>query len=53
MCQYLSRFGDFYSDFVHQSVSSSDGYNADNEPPDEEDAYIESITDPVVQQDLR
>ena len=53
VCQYLSRYGDFYSDFVHQSVSSSDGYNADNEPPDEEDAYIESITDPVVQQELR
>ena len=53
VCQYLSRFGDFYSDFVHQSVSSGDGYNADNEPPDEEDAYIESITDPVVQQELR
>ena len=53
VCQYLSRCGDFYSDFVHQSVSSSDGYNADNDPPDEEDAYIESITDPVVQQELR
>ena len=53
VCQYLSRFGDFYSDFVHQSVSSGDGYNADNEPPDEEDAYIESITDPIVQQELR
>ena len=53
VCQYLSRYGDFFSDFVHQSVSSSDGYNADNEPPDEEDAYIESITDPVVQQELR
>ena len=53
VCQYLSQFGDFYSDFMHQSVASSDGYNADNEPPDEEDAYIESITDPVVQQELR
>ena len=53
VCQYLSQFGDFYSDFLHQSVGSSDGYNADNEPLDEEDAYIESITDPVVQQELR
>ena len=53
VCQYLSQFGDYYSDFMHQSVASSDGYNADNEPPDEDDAYIESITDPVVQQELR
>ena len=53
VCQYLSQFGDFYSDFMHQSVGSSDGNNADNEPLDEEDAYIESITDPVVQQELR
>ena len=32
VCQYLSQFGDYYSDFMHQSVASSDGYNADNEP---------------------
>ena len=38
---------------MHQAVASNDEYNADNEPPDEEDAYIESITDPVLQQELR
>ena len=53
VCENLTRFGNYYSDFVHQAVASSDGYNADNEPPDEEDAYIESITDPVVQQKHR
>ena len=53
VCQHLSRFGEFYSDFVHQAVANSDEYNTDNEPSDEEDAYIESITDPVVQQKLR
>ena len=52
VCQHLSCFGEFYSDFVHQPVASSDEYNADNEPPNEEDAYIESITDTVVQQKL-
>ena len=52
VCQHLSRFGEFYSDCVHQPVTSSDEYNADNEPPNEEDVYIESITDTVVQQKL-
>ena len=45
---YLSENGDVYSPFVHQSVASNDGYNADNEAHGEEDAYIESITDPEV-----
>jgi len=49
----LSDHGDVYSLFVPQSVASDDGYNADNEPLDEENAYIESITDPEVQQELR
>ena len=53
VCEYLSCRGEFYSDFVHQAVASNDDYNADNEPLDEEDAYIESIADPVVQQELR
>jgi len=45
---YLSENGDVYSPLVHQSVASNDRYNADNEAPGEEDAYIESITDPDV-----
>jgi len=49
---YLSGHGDVYSLFLPQSVASDDGYNAENEPVDEKDAYIESITDPEVQQEL-
>ncbi len=41
------------SHYVHQPVANNDGYNADNEPFDEEDAYIASVVDPVAQQELR
>ena len=51
--RYLSDHADVYSPSVHQPVHSTDEYNADIEPVDEEDAYIESITDPEVQQELR
>ena len=34
---------------MHKAVASNDGYSADNEAPDEEDAYIESVSDPEVQ----
>ncbi len=47
---YLTANGDRYSHFVHQSVASNDGYNADNEPLDEEDAHIASLADPDQQQ---
>ena len=50
---YLSDHSDEYNPFVHQPVASNDGYIADNEPLDAEDVYIESVTDPVVQQELR
>ena len=43
---YLSGHGDVYSPFLPQSVASDDGYDAENEPVDEKDAYIESITNP-------
>ena len=52
MCTLFEN-GEFYSRFVHQSVASNDGYNADNEALNEEDAYIESVIDPVVQHELR
>ena len=50
---YLAENSEFFSHFVHQSVASNDGYNADNEALTEEDAYIESVVDPVVQHELR
>ncbi len=54
MCvQYLAENGDVYSHFVHQPVASNNAFNADNEPLDDEDAYIESVADPIVQQQLR
>ena len=34
------------------AVASNDVYNADNEVPDEEDAFIESIADPDQQREL-
>ena len=53
VADYLSEHADFYSAFVHQPVNSNDGMNADNEPVDDEDVYLESLSDPVVQQELR
>ncbi|XP_064402301.1 uncharacterized protein LOC135348074 [Halichondria panicea] len=50
---YLTDNGDRYSHFVHQSVDSNDGYNADNEPLDEEDSHIASLADPEEQRLLR
>ena len=42
-----------YCDFVCQPVAHNDNYNADTEPPTEEDKYIESIADPQLQKQLR
>ena len=42
-----------YCDFVCQPVAQIDAYNADTEPPTEEDEYIDSITDPQLQTELR
>ena len=42
-----------YCDFVCQPVAHNDNYNADTEPPTEEDKYIDSITDPQLQKQLR
>ena len=42
-----------YCDFVCQPVAHNDNHNADTEPPTEEDKYIESITDPQLQKQLR
>ena len=53
VADYLSEHADFYSAFVHQPVNSSDRMNADNEPLGDDDVYIESLSDPVVQHELR
>ena len=42
-----------YYDFVCQPVAHNDNYNADTEPPTQEDNYIDSITDPQLQTELR
>ena len=46
MCHYIYIF-------VCQPVAQIDAYNADTEPPTEEDEYINSITDPQLQTELR
>lgn len=53
VASYLSDHSDFHSSFVHQAVTSNDGYNTDNEASDEEHTYIQSLSDPKVQQQLR
>ena len=42
-----------YWDFVCQPVAHNYKYNADTEPPTEEDKYIDSIADPQLQKQLR
>ena len=51
--RYLFDHSEFYSPLVHQPVATNDVYNADNEAPDSEDAYIEAILDPDTQKLLR
>ena len=52
VASYLNDYSDFYSSFVHKAVASNDGHSADNEAPNGGDAYIESVSDPEVQQHL-
>ena len=42
-----------YCDFLCQPVAQNDGYNADTEPPTQENMYIDSIADPELQAQLR
>ena len=53
VADFLSEHADFYSTVVHHPVNSNDGMNVDNEPIDDDNVYIESLTDPVVQHELR
>ena len=42
-----------YCDFVCQPVATDNKYNADTEPPTAEDVYIDSVSDPKLQTQLR
>ena len=53
IANYLESHSDFYHDFMHQPIASNNPYNADTEAPTAEDAYINTIVDPVVQTQLR
>ena len=47
VANYLESHSHFYQDFMHQPIASNDPYNADTEAPTAEDAYIDTIVDPV------
>ena len=53
LCDHLESNSSLYSPFVSQPVASHHAYNADTEPPTDEDAYIDSIADPELQYMLR
>ena len=57
VANYLEANKASYCDFVCQPVAqyadSNDDYNADTEPPTEEDEYIDSVADPQLQTELR
>ena len=42
-----------YRGFVCQPVATNSKYNADTEPPTDEDEYINSVSDPELQTQLR
>ena len=49
---YLQSNRETFCDFVCQPVAQNDGYNADTMPPTKADKYIDSITDPLLQNEL-
>ena len=53
IADYLEANEGIYCDFVCQPVAPTDSYNADTEPPTQEDEYINSISDPKLQTMLR
>ena len=44
-----SHIAALYRGFVCQPVATNSKYNADTEPPTDEDEYINSVSDPEVQ----
>ena len=53
VAEYMQANKASYCDFVCQPVETNDGYNADTVPPTKEDEYIDSISDPQLQTELR
>ena len=53
VADYLETNIASYCDFVCQPLAQNAGYNADTEPPTQEDIYIASIADPQLQTELR
>ena len=57
IADYLEANKASYCDFLRQPVAQNadcnDAYNADTEPPTQEDEYIDSIAEPEVQTELR
>ena len=53
VADHLEANAALYCDFLCQPVSSKDGYDADTEQPTAEDEYINSVSDPQLQTELR
>ena len=53
VADHLEANAALYCDFLCQPVSSEDVYNADTEQPTAEDEYINSVSDPQLQTELR
>ena len=53
VADHLESNAALYCDFLCQPVSSEDGYIADTEQPTAEDEYINSVSDPQFQTELR
>ena len=53
VADHLENNSILYMGFLSQPVVSNDAYNADTEPPDDQDAYIETVTDHDLQTELR
>ena len=53
LANHLEDNSALYSQFLSQPVASHDAYNADTEPPTDEDAYLDSIADSELSSLLR
>ena len=53
VADHLEANAAFYCDFLCEPVSSESAYNADTEQPTAEDEYINSVSDPQLQMELR
>ena len=53
VANYLDNNSVFYHDFLAQPVESNNAYNADTDAPGDEDAFIDTVSDPEQQVQLR